>query len=400
MVSAVSVCGIRLNERRGESVRTVNLRERQVVRFMTARHVLVCFSLVTALLIGFAAPSAGYALQDDSSTAVDSGTPEAPADSLGADLDPTEIPADLEPTEIPTAEAEPTEVATVPADLPTAEPTTESSAPSLAVTPDLAPVCTPLPGQPDALALGGNLDYSCVWNVGVSMTGVDPATVGLDWTVTAAARDGWSVRLLPPGHDPAIDTDWTDPLAAPVTFTQSSTLTAAPETDDTGTTRYAEPLSFLARITRSGCDIAPNPISLDLQVAGYGIGLDGSDLGTDPLAAETTRIDPALAPFAEPSIAILGTLDFGAVSVDATGVTAAPSPQALTIVVSGLSATCGSWLLNVDGDADSDSHLSGVDAPRLLLLQVNDVEFSDDGCVVNKAAISARSWRTRPDRTV
>lgn len=351
---------------------------------------------IVALLVSALGPALAMA-QDDPGTPVIDITPES-SDERSDDgsandtdanppVDQTVVTpeSDPRPTTEPTVEAEPAVDGESVAVNESAEPTPTAAAvppvPALSYAPAAEPECRPAPGQPSAVPLGGFIDYDCEMTVELAGERLDPAAVRIAWRVEATTREGWQARLRPPATEQNPEPRWTDP-AKPAEFRHESAIGDLTAQDGDGFAA-TERLAFGVRLHRTGCGDEAAPLALAVAVDAAAPGLDGVEIVALAPRPEPLWLVPALAPVAEPALAVSGSLNFGEIPVDALGVREEPAPQTLRVTVSGLDRACGTWELGLtatapDGDADAEPA-----AASLVLVSIDDEPIADGGCALD-----------------
>ena len=211
----------------------------------------------------------------------------------------------------------------------TPDPETEappSPAPTLAYDTSTLPSC--LPVSSDTIAAGSELEYACTYTISLDGANVDPATIAVDWSVSASVGGDWSVQLLDPTGDPAA---WTEPglasaeLGFQTAYSYDFSVGPVQALQDVATNQFG------MRIFRPEC--SSDPVRVELDVAGVAsMPGDGAAMVTTNTAQPlTATIDPVLAPLDM----TLPTVSIVDVSVDpvAFSLTDSKTHGALTIRV-------------------------------------------------------------------
>jgi hypothetical protein len=300
---------------------------------------------------------------------------------------PTEPPVIVEPTLAPTdpplePTAEPTAPPTgIPAS-PTIEPTATSTptpTPEVSLTYALAsaPECTLAPDQAAAVASGGAIDYACTSTLALNGTQVIPANVAVTWSASATIGGGWSVQVLPPQNDPQDVVEWTPAGAteARFDFVQRNPAGTAAEPGDLATTTT---IGYRLRVQRPTCSTEAQTFQLQHDVA---VQSPDAPAEAEPTAPrDPLRITPDLQAIPEPAVAFDGALDFGEVSLSASGLPESTRGGSLGVVVSNLNQTCGEWTVRVSASALADQ--AGVPLPgsSLVVVSINGEAVPDGGC--------------------
>lgn len=301
----------------------------------------IVIALLLSLLLAWG-PGSSWA-QDDGG-----GTPVSEILETGGDIPPadteteTEPPPDAElPTETPVVEDVPIERVDTPVEPPatnetpppeeieqTAVPTeTPTPEPTLSLQQPTGAICELAAGQSAEIAQGSTQDYDCWADLALSAIGIDPATVGIDWTLSAETSGAWTVQLRRDDEQA-----WSDP-ATTATLDQQEPLTEV-FAAESGTFDTVQTEHFQLRVIRASCDPSPASIAVRtipnpaLTAAGT---IEASGVEPDPLVLE-----PALAAIPAPVASFAGPLDFGTVDATATGPEISELHGTLALSLSGL----------------------------------------------------------------
>ena len=298
-----------------------------------------------------------------------------PGDEQSVDTEPTPDvapPVVEEPTETPTLEPVPTEEPTT-APEPTATPEPVST---LSYLLDAQPTCELAPDQSNVVKSGGAVDYRCTDSVALGGEHVTPATLALNWTVTATIDAGWTVQLLPPAHENEV-VDWSARDSNRATF-QFSPRAPAGDGGEPAAIDVNAQIVFGLRLTRPACNLAPPVLKLshavDLQSP------DATAASQRQDTPEPLRIEPELAPIPEPSVTFAGPLDFGKVSVTALGADTTTKTGQLELSVTDLDQACGDWLLHLASAPLTDAAGDLLDGSHLVVISINGDALADGGC--------------------
>jgi len=124
-------------------------------------------------------------------------------------------------------------------------------------------------------------------------------------------------------------------------------------------------------------ELVPVVVAADVTLSVQGPGIERID---PPLAENPYQLIPVLQEIPEPNIAFSGSLNFGAISVDANGVIEPPVPQTITVTVSNLDGSCGDWKLNLIADALGGADGSTIGSDTLVLVSVNYMAVDEAVC--------------------
>lgn len=316
------------------------------------------------------------------------------------------------PVSIDVAAPSPTVTATSPAQPTLAVPTptitqTVTPVPALTTTPiqtataTVAPTTTPTPAAQLSTAIspqidcavsstanevvqGGSIDYQCSIAVDLSGTDLHGETAQLDWSLTAATGTGWSVQLRLPGQS------W-----------GSTGSTASLEDERELDLDAIAPISLATdvRVYRAACVTAAATVSLVGSVTVQLLDANGVASGDPVQGTSTGEITPALAAIPEPQLSFAGSLDFGQVSPATWGDAVSASGQ-ITLVVSGLASSCGTWNVVLSGSLLQASNGSTIPVGNLTLVAVDNMPVSGgscplaDGCLVTRLVAGPRAVDT------
>ncbi|MGH2558949.1 MAG: hypothetical protein ACRDJH_07785 [Thermomicrobiales bacterium] len=242
------------------------------------------------------------------------------------------------------------------------------------------PDCRPAGEQPEIVAHGGYLDYDCTVAVQLSGAHLAPAAVQLDWTVAASVDGGWSAQLLPPVLDPNAPSDWTAEGGALAEFAHQGGIGDGATIDPVDTFETTTTLTFGLRAHRVACGTEAQPVTVDVAVAASLPGYETATIQDAGIEPEPYQLNPELAPIPEPSIAFGGSLNFGEVQVDATGVLEPPAPQTIDVTVSGLDQACGDWAVGLNTTTLGSADGSAIAASTLNLVSIDDEALAGGGC--------------------
>ncbi|CAN5642670.1 hypothetical protein BH09CHL1_BH09CHL1_00870 [soil metagenome] len=258
---------------------------------------------------------------------------------------------------------------------------TPSSTPTPAATATAAPTTTPTPAAQLSTAIspaidcvlssaanevvqGGSIDYRCSIAVDLSGTDLNGETARLDWSLSATTGAGWSAQLRLP------DQSW------------SSTGSTASLDDERELDLDAiAPLALMAevRIHREACVTGAAMVSLSSSVTVQLLGANGAASGSPVQGTSTGEIAPELAAIPEPQLSFAGSLDFGQVSPAAWGDAVSASGE-ITLIVSGLSSSCGTWNVVLSGSVLQASNGSTIPVGNLALIAVDNAPVSTGSC--------------------
>jgi hypothetical protein len=242
------------------------------------------------------------------------------------------------------------------------------------------PRCKPSGEAPEIVAQGAYLDYSCSYRIALAGANVAPAAIQLAWRVDAAVGGGWQVQLRPPVVDSNDPPPWTDSPHPTATFQQQGPIAIDASPDIGDTLDATAKLTFKLRVYRLACGIDPQSVTLNVRVAATLPEVDGATVMAGAPDSQPFTLKPALAPIPEPSVSFSGSLDFGDVAVDATGVKTPPKPQTITVKVSELDQACGSWRLQLKAAPLDGSQNATIDASNLQLSSIDDHPLADGDC--------------------
>lgn len=299
----------------------------------------------------------------------------APEGESTAAADPTEVipPTDVPPTEIPPTEV-PTEAPSetpLPSETPSPVPT-ETQAPS----PTATPSATPSPSiawsiaddltcsaEASSVTSGGSIVYACTIGATIEATAAGNLPLNLVWEVgTSPGSADWSVEVRA-AADP--DAEWFaagdgQPLKIADVF-------AAPDSPDPSTS--SRTLAFDVRVSRAACVISEPAIEIRIDAA-----LSADDPSVPVTATgSTTRgmtLAPDLASIPEPSIAFLGPVSFGQVSLP-TGSQVSLQASSAVLQVDGLDRSCGMWTITVESGPLTTETGASLDPANMQLVSVN-----------------------------
>jgi hypothetical protein len=345
--------------------------------------------LIVLLLVATLVPVQGVA-QGDGTPAVETTNSSetvqvepAPTDSpppptAVPTLQPTAIPTEIPPTAVlPTEEPAPT--ATMP---PTPEPTattapTPTPVPSISYEAAAQPVCELAPDEPASVAHGNSIDYLCTYSVAVTGSNIGPSSITATWSLDASVGGGWTVAMLPPVRDPALETpEWT--VAGAETSFEFAELDPVGVSDEPVAINATAMVSFRLRIQRAVCSTEAVEVRLDHRVT---IASPGATIVERENAETQPRIiTPSLQPIPDPSIAFDGPLTFGDVSVDASGVQHPVRSGSVSLTVSGLDDACGTYTLYVGASPMTDENGNVLDGAQMMLVSVNDQPVTGETC--------------------
>lgn len=334
-------------------------------------------ALAVALLCGSLIVATPVSAQDDGSGSPVAGDEQTVEQEPTPDLEPTLAP---EVVEEPTMEPAPTEEIVLteePTAEPTAIPTVEPTpAPTLSYLLSDQPECILAPDQPDTVASGGALDYQCTDRVSLTGTGIAPDGVSVKWSIQTTIDADWSVQLLPPVNENEI-AQWTDPGLADAYFTFDQ-LRPAGSGDDAATIDTTIEVTYGIRVTRPNCNLTTPELAIT-----RGVEVGSADASATSLAQsepEPLRINPGLQAIPDPSVAFTGPLDFGEVSVTASGPDSAVKTGTMTVIVSGLNQSCGAWTLHLASTSLADEAGNPLSGSSLVVVAVDGVAPPDGGC--------------------
>ncbi len=368
---------------------------------------LVVRSILIAVLIctSLAHPAIGQSSDDATPGVTD--VAADPGDATLVDAEPAAIDLADEPEPVApespvteeTTAPPPDEAPEEPADQPEPEPEQNAPVllPALAYFPEPQPVCVPSNSLPETIPSGGSLAYDCLAGVSIRASDLDPAAIVVTWRITASTAGDWIVALRPaPAHDHP-DPQWTSETTEPALLTLDVSLNGIAPAP---TIETFHQVAFQLQMTRPAC-------ALDLATAL----LSAEPSVLTPTAADTVieRVDqdadiaplqiaPAPAPVATPAITVDGTLDFGDVAIDATGVTEPPAPQAITVTITQLNEACGEWTLILFAPTPTHEDDSEPTAPiaGLMVVSVDTAALPDGGCALEKGC-AVTTIATGPD---
>ncbi|HWK79119.1 MAG TPA: hypothetical protein VNP95_00055, partial [Thermomicrobiales bacterium] len=294
------------------------------------------------------------------------------------EVPPTEIPpTEPPPTEVPPTEVPPTDEPTVPptetpvpTETATAEPTSTVTA-----TPSVTPTATPSPAvawslgagpscttDEDAVESGGSVVYTCTLAGTVVASAAPDLALDLAWGITTDESSGdWTIAVRPSAQDAWADAGTGTPLSIVDAFVTGS---------DTSAQTLARTLSFQLRLTRAACVTDDPPVHILVTAD-----LTAPDAPAVPVSAQGTTtanavVTPVLAAIPEPSIAFLGPLAFGQVSLPSTDQVVVLGGST-TLQVDGLDRSCGVWTIAIESGSLATSDGRDLDAANLLLVSVN-----------------------------
>lgn len=342
--------------------------------------------LLVSLLVVTMVPLPGIVRGQEGTPAAE--LPAAPAEVQAVPTDPppppppTAIPTlpPPPPTAIPPTAVPPTEVP--PTAVPTPEPTattapTPTPEPSITYQAAPQPICELAPNEPPSVAHGDSVDYLCTYSVAITSSDVAPSSITATWSLDATVGGGWTVAMLPPVNDPALETpNWTVPRAeTSFDFTQLEPVGISDEPTAIDATAQ---IAFRIRVQRAVCSTESVNVRLDhnVSVASPGAAIvERETAGTQPRI-----ITPSLQPIPEPSIAFDGPLTFGDVGVDASGVQHPVRSGSVSLTVSGMDDACGSYSLNVGASPMTDATGDVLDGAQMMLVSVNDQPVTGETC--------------------
>ncbi|MGH2548613.1 MAG: hypothetical protein ACRDHN_04455, partial [Thermomicrobiales bacterium] len=209
-----------------------------------------------------------------------------------------------------------------------------------------------------------SIDYRCSIAIDLSGTDLNGATALLDWSLSATAGAGWSVQLR------LLDRSWGSPGS-----------TALLEDERTIDLDVTAPNALVAdvRIYRQACVTAAMTISLAGSVTVQLLDANGAASGAAVQGASAGEITPVLAAIPEPQLSFAGALDFGQVSPETWGDAVAANGE-ITLVVSGLSSSCGAWDVVLTGSILQASNGSTIPVGNLALTAVSNAPVSGGSC--------------------
>ncbi len=334
-------------------------------------------ALAVAMLCGSLIAATPVSAQDDGTGSPVPGDEQTVEQEPTPDLEPTLAPEVIEePTlePVPTEEIAPTEVPTAePTSIPTVEPT---PAPTLSYLLSDQPECKLAPDQPDAIASGGALDYQCTDRVSLTGTAIVPDGVTVKWNVQVSIDAGWSVQLLSPVNENEI-AQWTDPNLADAHFAFEQ-LHPAGSRSDVSTLDTTSEITYSIRITRPNCNLTTPELKIT-----HGIEIVSAEAAATSLAQsepEPLRIKPGLQAIPEPSVAFAGPLNFGEISVTATGPDSTTKTGIMNVIVSDLNQSCGDWSLHLASTPLADEAGNPLSGSSLVVVAVDGTALPDGGC--------------------
>jgi hypothetical protein len=216
----------------------------------------------------------------------------------------------------------------------------------------------------DEVVQGGSIDYRCSIAVDLSGTDLNGKTARLDWSLSAATGAGWSVQLRLP------DQSWSS-TGQSASLEDERQLGLDPVTPIT--------LAADVRIYREACVTGAAMVSLSSLVTVQLIDANGSASGSPVQGTSAGEIAPLLAPIPEPQLSFVGSLDFGQVS-PATWGDAVSANGEITLVVSGLSSSCGTWNVVLSGSLLQASSGSTIPVGNLALISVDGAPVAAGSC--------------------
>jgi hypothetical protein len=340
--------------------------------------------LLVLLLVVTMVPLPGIVRGQEGTPAAE--LPAAPAEVQAVPTDPPPPPTAIPtlppslPTAIPPTALPPTEVP--PTAVPTPEPTattapTPTPEPSITYQAAPQPICELAPDEPTTVAHGDSIDYLCTYSVATTSSDVAPSSITATWSLDATVGGGWTVAMLPPVNDPALETpEWTVPRAeTSFDFTQLEPVGVSDELTALDATAR---ITFRVRIQRAVCSTVAVDVRLDHRVT---VASPGATIVERETAGTQPRIiTPSLEPIPEPSIAFDGPLTFGDVGVDASGVQDRVRSGFVSLTVSGLDDACGSYSLNVGASPMTDASGEVLDGAQMMLTSVNDQPVTGETC--------------------
>jgi hypothetical protein len=293
-------------------------------------------------------------------------------------IPPTAIPTEIPPTAVPPTEA-PAPTATTP---PTPEPTattapTPTPVPSITYEASAQPVCELAPDEPGSVAHGNSIDYLCTYSVAITGSDVVPSAITATWSLDASVGGGWTVAMLPPVNDPALETpEWT--VAGAETSFDFTQLNPVGASDEQTAIDANAKISFRVRIERAVCSTEAVDVRLGHRVSVASLG--ATIVERENAETQPRIITPSSQPIPDPSIAFDGPLIFGDVGVDASGVQHPVRPGSVSLTVSGLDDACGTYALDVDASPMTDASGDVLDGAQMMLVSVNDQPVTGETC--------------------
>lgn len=291
--------------------------------------------------------------------------PPDPADSV-QDLSDADPSTNEEPTAVVVLDEDFADSAESPA-----TPATEAPSPSLGYTLPAQPICQIESNDTALIASGGSLDYSCVTYLDVIADQIDPALVNVQIAIAVSVTGSWSVQLRSPDLQAG---EWTGLEMSDATLAGGFALSGAGAIAVVDETTSTLSIAFDLRVSRLACTTSPESIWVraDATVSSPGVAAAAMNSAAEPLF-----VTPELSPIPDPTFELEGSLDFGTIQVTADETEQAVSSGDLVVVIQGLRASCGDWLLSVRAESE-------LEIPDLRVVAINGQPLADGDCQLSE----------------
>jgi hypothetical protein len=230
------------------------------------------------------------------------------------------------------------------------------------------------------------VEYDCTYKVKLIGARLAPAWIAIDWSLAVTVAGGWTVQLMPLlPNDPA--PVWIDAGGAIPPILLKTGFAPDASADVTDDFNNSAALNFRVRLTRPACDL--EPAALQFNLTGTASMPDHADAAittqTEPTPEVPYLLTPTAAPVPDPTIALTGSLDFGAVGLTAVGPKQLPNPKVLTLTVTGLDQACGTWNLTMTSTTFDAATNQETSTPTLKLTAVNGDAVKNGGALLDGA---------------